>query len=66
VFRFTIVVFTHGDQLPENTDILAFVEQSEGLKELVLACGGRCHVVDNKYWTKERQKGDPQRSNEFQ
>ncbi|XP_055088452.1 GTPase IMAP family member 7-like [Periophthalmus magnuspinnatus] len=66
MFRFTIVVFTHGDQLPENTDILEFVEENTELAKLVQACGGRCHVVDNKYWTKDQQKEDPQRSNEFQ
>ncbi|XP_033839207.1 GTPase IMAP family member 7-like [Periophthalmus magnuspinnatus] len=66
MFRFTIVIFTHGDQLPENTDILEFVEENTELAKLVQACGGRCHVVDNKYWTKDQQKEDPQRSNEFQ
>ncbi|XP_072314962.1 GTPase IMAP family member 7-like [Eucyclogobius newberryi] len=66
VFRFTTVVFTHGDQLPENMRISEFVEQSAGLAELVQACGGRCHVVDHKYWTKEAPEGDPQRSNAFQ
>ncbi|XP_055088451.1 GTPase IMAP family member 7-like [Periophthalmus magnuspinnatus] len=55
MFRFTI-----------NTDILEFVEENTELAKLVQACGGRCHVVDNKYWTKDQQKEDPQRSNEFQ
>ncbi|KAK7910467.1 hypothetical protein WMY93_015151 [Mugilogobius chulae] len=66
VLRFTTVVFTHGDQLPENMRIMEFVEQSAELHELVQACGGRCHVVDHKYWNKEKPEGDPHRSNAFQ
>ncbi|CAL9699733.1 unnamed protein product [Knipowitschia caucasica] len=42
VFGFLTVVFTHGDQLPEDMHMVQFVEQSAGLTELVQACGGRC------------------------
>ncbi|XP_055362936.1 GTPase IMAP family member 7-like isoform X2 [Betta splendens] len=57
------VVFTHGDQLPEGTEIQEFVSQNKALGDVVGKCGGRCHVVDNKYW---RNNGDDDyRSNEF-
>lgn len=62
--KYTVIVFTHGDQLPEEMTIQEFVSQSEGLMDLMQKCSGRCHVIDNKYWT-----GGPQteyRSNRFQ
>nr|XP_046237608.1 GTPase IMAP family member 7-like [Scatophagus argus] len=62
--RYAVVVFTHGDQLPEGQKIEEFVSHSEGLSDLVKQCGGRCHVVDNKYW-KNNQQGE-YRSNQFQ
>lgn len=63
VFLNTTVVFTHGDQLQEGTEIMDFVEQSKGLKELIQKCEGRCHVIDNKYW---KNSQDPYRNNSFQ
>ncbi|XP_029931771.1 GTPase IMAP family member 7-like [Myripristis murdjan] len=63
-FRYAAVVFTHGDQLDEEMKIHDFVNQSEGLSDLVKKCGGRCHVIDNKYWWNNQQ--DPYRSNQFQ
>uniref|UniRef100_A0A667X8P0 AIG1-type G domain-containing protein n=1 Tax=Myripristis murdjan TaxID=586833 RepID=A0A667X8P0_9TELE len=64
VFRYAAVVFTHGDQLVEAMKIHDFVSQSKGLSGLVEKCGGRCHVIDNKYWKNTQQ--DPYRSNQFQ
>uniref|UniRef100_A0A8C7ZNA4 AIG1-type G domain-containing protein n=1 Tax=Oryzias sinensis TaxID=183150 RepID=A0A8C7ZNA4_9TELE len=61
--RYTAVVFTHGDQLPEDMTIQDFVSMNAELRDLVEKCGGRCHVVDNKYWKQGR--GD-YRSNQFQ
>uniref|UniRef100_A0A8C6S8B5 AIG1-type G domain-containing protein n=1 Tax=Neogobius melanostomus TaxID=47308 RepID=A0A8C6S8B5_9GOBI len=49
-FKFASVVFTHGDQLAEGMTIEEFTSQNEDLADLVRKCGGRCHVVDNKYW----------------
>nr|XP_046237433.1 GTPase IMAP family member 7-like [Scatophagus argus] len=63
-FRYTTVLFTHGDQLCEGQKIEEFVSHSEGLSDLVKKCGGRCHVMDNKYW-KNNQQGE-YRSNQFQ
>lgn len=62
--KHTVIVFTHGDQLPEGKKIEEYVEQSEGLRDLVHRCGGRCHVFDSKYW--KTNEGDEYRSNQFQ
>ncbi|XP_069014982.1 GTPase IMAP family member 7-like [Embiotoca jacksoni] len=62
--KYASVVFTHGDQLPEGMNIEEFVKQPKGLKDLVEKCGGRCHVIDNKYWNNNQQ--DDYRSNQFQ
>ncbi|XP_017165806.1 GTPase IMAP family member 7-like [Poecilia reticulata] len=62
--KFASVVFTHGDQLPEGRKIEDFVQHNEELSDLVKNCGGRCHVVDNKYWN--RNTGDNYRNNKLQ
>ncbi|XP_078020754.1 GTPase IMAP family member 7-like isoform X1 [Epinephelus lanceolatus] len=62
--NYAVIVFTHGDQLPEGMKMDEYVKQSEGLSGLVKKCGGRCHVVDNKYW--KTNKEDEYRSNQFQ
>ncbi|KAG8006048.1 GTPase IMAP family member 7, partial [Nibea albiflora] len=61
-FRYATLVFTHGDQLPEGQTIEDFVHQNTLLSDLVMKCGGRCHVVDNRYWNQEHEY----RSNQFQ
>uniref|UniRef100_A0A3B3HSQ5 AIG1-type G domain-containing protein n=1 Tax=Oryzias latipes TaxID=8090 RepID=A0A3B3HSQ5_ORYLA len=61
--KYTAVVFTHGDQLPEDMTIQDFVSMNTELRDLVEKCGGRCHVVDNKYW---KQGRGHYRSNQFQ
>lgn len=62
--KHAVVVFTHGDQLAEGSQIEDFVGQNEDLSDLVRKCGGRCHVFDNKYWKNKRE--DDYRSNRFQ
>ncbi|XP_035861289.1 uncharacterized protein LOC116038081 [Sander lucioperca] len=62
--KYAAVVFTHGDQLPEGMKIEQLIDQNKCLSDLVKKCGGRCHVVDNKYWTNNQQ--DEYRSNKFQ
>ncbi|XP_016121582.1 GTPase IMAP family member 7-like, partial [Sinocyclocheilus grahami] len=61
-FNHSVVLFTHGEQL-EGQTIKEFVKMSPKLQELVDKCGGRCHVIDSKYW-KKRQMG--YRSNRVQ
>ncbi|XP_034020308.1 LOW QUALITY PROTEIN: GTPase IMAP family member 6-like [Thalassophryne amazonica] len=53
--KYAVVVFTHGQQLPKGTKIEDFVKQNKNLSDLVERCGGRCHVVDNKYWNNIQQ-----------
>ncbi|KAM4536486.1 GTPase IMAP family member 7-like isoform 1-T1 [Odontesthes bonariensis] len=63
-FKYAVVVFTHGDQLDERMTIKEFVRGNKDLRDLLKKCGGRCHVVDNKYW-----KNNPQheyRNNQIQ
>ncbi|XP_059211557.1 GTPase IMAP family member 7-like [Centropristis striata] len=64
VYKYATVLFTHGDQLPEGQTIMEFVHQNQLLSDVVKKCGGRCHVVDNKYWKNDQQ--DEYRSNKFQ
>ncbi len=61
-FNHSVVLFTHGEQL-EGQTIEEFIKMSPQLQELVDKCGGRCHVIDSKYW-KKRQMG--YRSNRVQ
>ncbi|XP_068584322.1 GTPase IMAP family member 7-like [Cebidichthys violaceus] len=64
VFKYTTVLFTHGDQLPEGQTIEDFIRGNKLVSDLVKKCGGRCHVIDNKYWKNNQQ--DEYRSNQFQ
>ncbi|XP_047241335.1 GTPase IMAP family member 4-like [Girardinichthys multiradiatus] len=52
VFRYATVVFTHGNSLPRRQRIKDFVKKNKFLSSLVEKCGSRCHVVDNKHWSK--------------
>lgn len=63
VFKYSTVVFTDGDQLPDRMSIKEFITNNKPLKDLVDKCGGRCHVVDNKYWKNQQ---DEYRNNQFQ
>ncbi|XP_059211558.1 GTPase IMAP family member 7-like [Centropristis striata] len=64
VFKYATVLFTHGDQLSDGQTIMEFVQKNKSLSDLVKKCGGRCHVIDNKYWNNDQQ--DEYRSNKFQ
>ncbi|KAM4565329.1 GTPase IMAP family member 9-like [Fundulus diaphanus] len=64
VFKYSVVVFTHGNQLADEMKIEEFIGRNQHLKDLVARCGERCHVVDNKYWKNNQQ--DETRSNRFQ
>ncbi|KAE8279334.1 hypothetical protein D5F01_LYC22921 [Larimichthys crocea] len=64
VFKYATVVFTHGDQLPEGQTIEDYVHQNKLVSDLVKKCGGRCHVIDNKYWNQNPKQ--EYRSNQFQ
>ncbi|XP_037614097.1 protein mono-ADP-ribosyltransferase PARP14-like [Sebastes umbrosus] len=62
--KYAVIVFTHGDQLPKGMTIEKFVSENENLSDLVKKCGGRCHVMDNKYWKNKQQNN--YRSNQVQ
>uniref|UniRef100_A0A671UQ48 AIG1-type G domain-containing protein n=1 Tax=Sparus aurata TaxID=8175 RepID=A0A671UQ48_SPAAU len=62
--KYATVLFTHGDQLPEGGTIEKLVSENKPLDDLVKKCGGRCHVIDNKYW-KDKPMNE-YRSNQFQ
>ncbi|CAJ1072953.1 GTPase IMAP family member 9-like [Xyrichtys novacula] len=44
--KYSMVLFTHGDQLRETT-IQEYLSESEELQELVAKCNGQYHVFDN-------------------
>ncbi|XP_076737428.1 GTPase IMAP family member 4 [Maylandia zebra] len=54
-FRYAVLVFTRGDDLPERMQIEEFCRGNNCLRELLERCGGRCHVFDNKYWNNNPQ-----------
>ncbi|XP_035986038.1 GTPase IMAP family member 9-like [Fundulus heteroclitus] len=64
VFKYSVVVFTHGNQLADEMKIEEFIGRNRPLKDLVARCGERCHVVDNKYWNNNQP--EETRSNRFQ
>ncbi|XP_013855691.1 GTPase IMAP family member 7-like, partial [Austrofundulus limnaeus] len=64
VYKYTTVVFTNGDELPEGEKIEDLVSQNKYLSDLIEKCGGRCQVIDNKHWNNDPK--DKCRSNEYQ
>uniref|UniRef100_A0A8C5DCM1 AIG1-type G domain-containing protein n=1 Tax=Gouania willdenowi TaxID=441366 RepID=A0A8C5DCM1_GOUWI len=65
VLKYSVIIFTHGDQLPEGTTIQDFVDQNQKLKNLVRKCDDRCHVFDSRYW-KNNNPEEKYRSNSYQ
>ncbi|XP_072562969.1 GTPase IMAP family member 5-like [Paramormyrops kingsleyae] len=65
--KYTVVLFTCGDRLDKNETIKEYIENKgqKFLKELVLECGGRVHVIDED-WSEENVSRDKERSNSFQ
>ncbi|XP_071758102.1 GTPase IMAP family member 9 [Centroberyx gerrardi] len=53
--RFTMVLFTWGDQL-RGRRIEDFLEESDELSEFVSSCQGGCHVLDNSDGRSGRDK----------
>nr|XP_040036869.1 GTPase IMAP family member 7-like isoform X2 [Gasterosteus aculeatus aculeatus]XP_040036870.1 GTPase IMAP family member 7-like isoform X3 [Gasterosteus aculeatus aculeatus]XP_040036871.1 GTPase IMAP family member 7-like isoform X4 [Gasterosteus aculeatus aculeatus] len=63
-FKYATVLFTHGDDLKEEQTIEEYFHNNQRVSDLMKKCGGRCHVVDNKYW--KNNQLDDYRSNQFQ
>ncbi|XP_027894822.1 GTPase IMAP family member 4-like [Xiphophorus couchianus] len=64
VFRFSTVVFTHGDDLQDGQEIKDFVRPNSFLNDVVKKCGGRYHVIDNKRW--KNPSAETYRTNAYQ
>lgn len=47
VLRFTIILFTHADQLCDRPPVDDFIYQSQHLKTVLSLCGDRYHVFNN-------------------
>lgn len=47
VFRYTVILFTHGDQL-QHVEMSMLISQNESLRNLVALCGGRFTVLNNE------------------
>ncbi|KAA0712025.1 GTPase IMAP family member 7 [Triplophysa tibetana] len=52
--RYSMIVFTHGDELEPDQSINDFVQSNRELSSFVSKCAGGCHVIDNKYWKKSQ------------
>nr|XP_040036862.1 GTPase IMAP family member 7-like [Gasterosteus aculeatus aculeatus] len=63
-FKYATVLFTHGDQLDEGQTIEEYFHNNHLVRDLMKKCGGRCYVIDNKYW--KNNQLDDYRSNQFQ
>ncbi|KAL3046215.1 hypothetical protein OYC64_004261 [Pagothenia borchgrevinki] len=66
VFKYATVLFTHGDQLKKGQTVEEFFHQNQHASDLLKKCGGRCHVIDNKYWKNKNNEQEDDRSNPFQ
>ncbi|XP_010769073.1 GTPase IMAP family member 7-like [Notothenia coriiceps] len=64
VFKYATVLFTHGESLEEGQTVEEYFQQNQVASDLLKKCGGRCHVLDNKYWKNNQQ--EEYRSNQFQ
>ncbi|XP_041747963.2 GTPase IMAP family member 7 [Coregonus clupeaformis] len=53
--RHTVIIFTHGEDLPANRTINDFANDVDSLKKLVQECGNRVHVFDNRHWNPKPQ-----------
>ncbi|XP_029548932.1 GTPase IMAP family member 7 [Salmo trutta] len=51
----TVILFTHGEDLPANRTIIDFTNDVDLLKDLVEQCGNRVHVFDNRHWNPKPQ-----------
>ncbi|XP_062841162.1 GTPase IMAP family member 8-like [Trichomycterus rosablanca] len=48
VAKYTIILFTHGDQLDEDENVEDLISENESLRKLVEKCGGGYHVFNNR------------------
>nr|XP_055074717.1 GTPase IMAP family member 7-like [Misgurnus anguillicaudatus] len=54
--KYSVIVFTRGDELDPNEKIDDFVQENAELKSFVDKCGGGCHVIDYKCWNQSQDR----------
>ncbi|KAK9978685.1 hypothetical protein ABG768_020428 [Culter alburnus] len=57
VLKYSIILFTHGDQL-EGESVEELIEENSRLRDLVYQCGYRFHVFNNKDQNNREQVND--------
>ncbi|XP_048058461.1 GTPase IMAP family member 8-like [Megalobrama amblycephala] len=57
VLKYSMILFTHGDQL-KGRSIEEIIEENSRLKRLVDQCGGRFHVFNNEDMNNRQQVND--------
>uniref|UniRef100_A0A673FN06 AIG1-type G domain-containing protein n=1 Tax=Sinocyclocheilus rhinocerous TaxID=307959 RepID=A0A673FN06_9TELE len=57
VFKYSIILFTHGDWL-EGEPIEELIKDNSKLRDLIDQCGGRYHVFNNKALNNREQVND--------
>ncbi|XP_057189812.1 fibroin heavy chain-like [Triplophysa rosa] len=57
VLKYSIILFTHGDMLEDET-VEELIEENKNLSKLVDQCGGRYHVFNNKDKNNREQVND--------
>ncbi|XP_067311179.1 GTPase IMAP family member 4-like [Pseudorasbora parva] len=57
VLKYSIILFTHGDQL-EGQTVEELIQENCRLRDLVDQCGGRFHVFNNKAQNNREQVND--------
>ncbi|XP_051745735.1 GTPase IMAP family member 1-like [Ctenopharyngodon idella] len=57
VLKYSIILFTHGDQLEEKS-VVKLIEENSALRDLVVQCGGRFHIFNNKDQNNREQVND--------
>uniref|UniRef100_A0A671QEJ7 AIG1-type G domain-containing protein n=1 Tax=Sinocyclocheilus anshuiensis TaxID=1608454 RepID=A0A671QEJ7_9TELE len=57
VLKYSIILFTHGDQL-EGESVEELIEHNSRLRHLVQQCGGRFHVFNNRDQNNREQVND--------
>uniref|UniRef100_A0A673GQ49 AIG1-type G domain-containing protein n=1 Tax=Sinocyclocheilus rhinocerous TaxID=307959 RepID=A0A673GQ49_9TELE len=57
VLKYSIIIFTHGDQL-EGESVEELIEHNSRLRHLVQQCGGRFHVFNNRDQNNREQVND--------
>jgi len=57
VFNYSIILFTHGDQL-EGKSVEELIQENSRLRDVVDQCGGRFHVFNNRNMNNRDQVND--------